>query len=98
MIKIEEQDPVLVDKIRKCAADMLEVADILKASGGRDTGGLGQVEGQMRRAAVQLYGYFPRTYEFKAPEFRLQLPRECPQTHTSNVHLADSAADIPGLL
>lgn len=98
MFKVEDQDPILVAKIRKCAADMIDVADLLQHSGCRSIPSLEQVEQSIRLDAVQLYGYFPAVYTVKAPTFQLQALPDLPQKHISNVNLTGSVADIPGLL
>jgi len=94
MIKGEEQDPELVKRIRKCACDMLDVADILKASGSEHIEPLYETEQTIRRAAVQLFGFFPAPQpDFKAPSFQLQLPRSSPaETRISNASLTAIAA------
>ena len=75
-----EQDPNLVRKIRACACDMLDVAEMLKTSGSKDIPPLYETEQAIRRAAVQLFGFFPLPAEdeFKLPSFQLRAPHSSP--------------------
>lgn len=93
MINASEQDQALVRRIRKCACEMLDVCEILSQSGSKNIPSLYDTEQAMRRAAVQLFGYFPEPEVIlKASNFRLQLPRSSPKTHT----LTESSAEIGG--
>lgn len=91
MINIQDQDADLLTKIRKCAAEMLDVANMLSASGGESIGTLGETIWTMKTAAVQLYGYFPApVIAPTVPSFQLQLPSSNPQKHT----LSESSIDL----
>lgn len=88
-----EQDPELVTKIRACACEMLDVAEILQASGSESIEGLHMTEQSLRRTAVQLFGYFPAVEQPKAPSFQLRAPHSSrAETRTSTAHSTANSA------